>query len=58
MSKKEEEMTDEEKKDSVKPSKEKQEVPAQEYTIQSVLCVLVALVAIVFALFLGYNNAL
>ena len=57
MSKKEEEMKDEEKKDSAKPSKEK-EVSVQGNTIQTVLCVLVALTAIVFAIFLGYSNAL
>ena len=57
MSKKEEEMKDEGKKDSAKPGKEK-EVPVQGNTIQTVLCVLVALAAIIFALFLGYNNAL
>ena len=57
MSKKEEEMADEEKKDSAKPGKEK-EVSVQGNTIQTVLCVLVALAAFVFAIFLGYNNAL
>ena len=57
MSKKEEEMKDEEKKDSAKPSKEK-EVPVQGNTLQTVLCALVALAAIIFAIFLGYNNAL
>ena len=44
------------KKDSAKSSKEK-EVPLQGNTIQTVLCVLVALAAIIFAL-LGYNNTL
>ena len=57
MSKKEEEMKAEGEKDSAKPSKEK-EVSVQGHTIQTVLCVLVALAAIIFALYLGYNNTL
>ena len=45
-------MTYEEKKDTVKPSKEEQE--AQANITPTVLFVLVALFAIIFALFLGY----
>ena len=56
MSKKEGDMADKEKKDSAKPSMK--EVPLQGNTIRTVLCVLVALAAIIFALYLGYNNAL
>ena len=50
--KKEEEMTYEEKNDTVKPSKEEQEVQTNITPI--VLFVLVAIFAIIFALFLGY----
>ena len=58
MLKKEEETKDEEKKDSVKSSKEKQEVHAHGNSMRTVLFVLVALFAVIFALFLGYYNAL
>ena len=51
MLKKEEETKDEEKKDSVKSSKEKQEVHEHEKSIRTVLFVLVALFAVIFALF-------
>lgn len=41
----------------MKSSGERQEAPAQGNFTQMVMFVLVALVAIIFALFLGYNNA-
>ena len=56
--KKEEALKDEEKKDSVKLTNEKKGARAHGNMMWTALFVLLALFAVVFALFLGYCNAM
>ena len=56
--KKEEALKDEEKKDSVKLTNEKKGAHAHGNMMRTPLFVLLALLAVIFALILGYYNAM